>query len=358
MGAATREQNMKNGTFAKGLILGSAMLGSVACTNGTALVDDDGRDVVAPTIAANGDFRVAIEPEVSGLVDVRSREFASMEELFRFAMEEMGGEPVHDEEGNLVGVRGSSVVSGDVRFRDEDTGEIFESDDLAQAYLGGVSGSIQVAGEVLPVGAPVLMREDIEQEDIGVATAALSGSSSGCAGEDCISGHSWRTNYIVYRSVGSETKQSSGGYGTYTYNCCRSGGSLVTSGGRSQCRYVTEWEPANPELGQYRPIPIAYGYRNPDTCSGTATRNTLTLGVTAIGTSGWQTAYAERTEANTREVSFSNWGVGIGVSFLGIDDVAGVCGYHTGSRGTTTRTRAGSATDRQCDPNLSFELLR
>jgi hypothetical protein len=342
--------------FAKGSMWIGAMFGAMACTQQTALPEDEGLAPVAPEIADNGDFRVAIDPELTGVVDVRSREFASMEELYRFAIEEMGGEPVHDESGALIGVRGASVVSGDIRFRDEDSGELFRSEDLAQAYLGGVSGEIRVAGEVLRVGVPAI--EESEEANVGVVGEALSSSSTGCAGEDCISGSSWRTNYVVYRSVGSKTTQSSGGYGTYTYTCCRSGGTLVTYGGARQCRYVTEWEPADPENGQYRPIPIAYGYRAPDTCSATTTRNTLTLGVTAIGTSGWETAYAERTEVNTREVSFSNWAVGVGVDFLGIDDVAGVCGYHTGSRGTTTRTRAGSATDMQCDPSLSLYLLR
>jgi hypothetical protein len=337
-------------------MLASAMLGGAACTSATSLApDDEALDLVTPQIAENGDFRVAVEPEIEAGVDVRSREFASMEELYRFAIEEMGGEPVYDEGGRIAGVRGTSVLSGDVRFRDEETDEIFRADDLAQAFLGGADGTIRVAGERIEIGAP-----SVELDVPGVITAPLSDDSLGCAGSDCISGHSWKTNYVVYRSVGSETKQSSGGYSTYSYACCSAvGGTPVYVDGRLQCRYVTEWEPADPENGQYRPIPIAYGYRNPGTCTGTTTRNTLTLGVTAIADSGWATAYTERTEVNTREVSMSAWGVGLGVDFLGIDDVDGLCGYHTGSRGTTTRTRAGSATDAQCDPGLPvFAVIR
>ena len=299
----------------------------------------------APQVETNGDFRLAIDSEEHALVSVRSREFASMEELFAFAMNEMGAEPVFDEAGELVGVHGFSVLSGDVEFRDEETLETFRADDLAQAYLGGADASIVVAGERLEIGERLAREGDA----LGVTSAALSDESVGCAGDDCISGHSWKTNYYVYRSVGSETRQSAGGYSTYAYDCCH-GATLVTREGRRQCRYVTEWEPADPQNGQYRPIPLAYGYRPVDRCTGTGTRNSLTLGVTALASSGFATQYVERTEVNTREVSMSEWGIGLGVSFLGIDDVAGVCGYHAGSRGTTTRTRAGSATDAICDP--------
>jgi hypothetical protein len=345
---------MSASAFVKRLIIAGAMLGSVACANETALPGAADLAIVEPEVAENGDFRVAIESDMAAVVEVQSHEFASMDELYRFAIDEMGGEPVLDESGAIVGVHGTSVLSGDVQFRDAETGELFRADDLAQAFLGGADGSIRVADEVLPIGARLA---DVGDE-LGLASAALSDSSRGCVGDDCISGHSWKNNYVLYRSVGSETTQSSGGYSSYSYACCRGGGSIVYQSGRAQCRVVTEWEPADPENGIYRPTPVAYDYRPADSCTGTATRNRLTLGVTAIGESGWATAYSERSEENTRELSFSNWGVGLGVSFLGIDDVHGVCGFHSGTRGSTTRTRAGSATDAQCDPTIPVFLTR
>ncbi len=343
-----------NGGVRRALIA-SAMCGViVACANDPSATGVGDLDVVEPSIAEDGTFRVAIDAEASAIVNVRSRAFASMDELLRFAVDVMGGEPVYDEAGQLVGARGAGVISGDVRFRDEETGEIFEADDLAQAFLGGAEGVVSVGGERLEIGEARVAAHQLDAE-LGVVSAALSGDSVGCVGGDCISGHSWRTNYLVYRSIGSETRQSSGGESPYTYSCCRGGGTLT--GGR--CRYVTEWEPADPENGQYRPIPIAYGYRPADTCTGTATRNTLTLGITVINESGWATAFTPITETNTREISRSEWGVGWGVSFLGIDDARGVCGFHSGSRGSTTRTRAGSATDAQCDPPIpTFAVAR
>src|SRR5688500_15007079 len=112
-------------TFVRASMLASAMIGGAACTQTATLAPEEELDLVLPRIAENGDFRVAVDPEISAVVEVQSREFASMEELFRFAMEEMGGEPVLDDEGRIVGVRGTSVLAGDVSFRDEKTNEFF-----------------------------------------------------------------------------------------------------------------------------------------------------------------------------------------------------------------------------------------
>ncbi len=329
----------------KGLFLLGGILGAFGC----GAEADEGAGT-RPVIADNGDLRVAAAEGETAIVSVRSRAFEDMSDLFEFAIEEMGGEAVYDEAGKVIRVQGVSIAAGKVRYRDEDTGETFDAVDLAQAYLGGAAGAIEVAGQRLQIKAPLT--------DIRSTTAALTDNSESCVGDDCITGHSWKTNYLVYRSVGSETKQSSGGYSPYTYSCCRGGGSLVSYQGRQQCRYVTEWEPADPELGQYKPIPVSYGYRPVDTCTGTTTRNSLTLGVTAISPSGFRSEYASRTETNTREVKMSAWGVGLGVSFLGIDDVDGVCGFHTGNRGGTSRTRAGSATDAQCEPQTGGWFLQ
>jgi len=77
--------------------------------------------------------------------------------------------------------------------------------------------------------------------------------------------------------------------------------------------------------------------------------------VTALAPSGFAAASATRTEANTREIEVSAWAVGIGVDFLGIDDVSGVCGFHSGSRGGATQTGAGSANDARCRGNVFLQ---
>lgn len=334
---------MERASTLRNVLVASCMVGALACGEGDQVQTPSSTEQVsatAPGVTENGDLRVYAPPGETATVMVQSRVFADMAELYAFALDEMGGEPVYDEAGELIGVHGVSIASGDVRYLDEDTGESFAARDLAQAYLGGAAGTIEVAGETLEVADP--------EGSLGTTSVALSDDSQGCIGQDCISGHSWKTNYVVYRSVGSETKQTSGGYGTVSYTCCPTG-TLVTYQGVRQCRVVTEWEPADPENGVYKPIPIAYGYRPTQTCSYTTTRNTLTLGVTAISPSGFPAASTTRTESNTREVEISAWGVGLGVDFLGIDDVAGVCGFHTGSRGATTRTRAGNASNAQCE---------
>jgi len=313
-----------------------------------ATTDSKASAVLVPVIADNRDLRVAAAPDTTAAVNVRSRRFADLAELYRFAIAEMGGQPIRNDAGEIIGAQGVSVASGDIYYRDEDTGESFKGGDLAQAFLGGAAGTIEVAGEALRIKEPAPSRDGL-----AVVTAALTSDSSGCVGDDCITGHSWKNNYILYQSVGSETQQSSGGYGTASYACCSSG-TPVTYQGRLQCRVVTEWEPADPENGIYRPIPVAYGYRPTQTCSYTTTVNSLTLGVTAIAPSGFAGNSTVRSEANSRDVTLSNWAVGVGVSFLGIDDVAGVCGFHSGSRGGTTRTRAGNATDAQCGGNTVF----
>jgi hypothetical protein len=309
---------------------------------------------LAPFVAENRDLRIAAAPDTAATVSVRSRRFADLADLYRFAVDQMGGAPIRDATGEIIGVRGVSIASGDITYRDEATGESFKAADLAQAFLGGAAGNIEIGGEVQKI-RELAPSDSKALGDFTVATAALSGDSSQCVGGDCITGHSWKSDYIVYHSVGSETQQSSGGYGTTTYPCCTSG-TPVTYQGRLQCRVVTEFEPADPENGIYKPIPVAYGYRDPQTCSSTTTINTLTLAVTAILPSGFVGGTTVRSEANSRDVTLSNWAVGTGVSFLGIDDVAGVCGLHTGSRGGTSRTRAGSATDAQCSAPVTTAL--
>lgn len=338
----------------KGAVL-LASLGLIASCGGESDSPPPSRDGVealaaqSPVITEGGDLRAAVAPGQRGLVSVRKRKFADLGALTRFAIDEMGGKPIYNAAGELVGAQGVSVASGDISYRDEETGQSFKSTDLAQAFLGGSAGSIDVAGKTFSINAA-----EGSPGDLLRTSAALTSDSSSCVGGDCISGHSWKSDYVLYHSVGSETQQQSGGYGTITYACCSSGGTLVYYQGRNQCRYVTEWEPADPEHGIYRPTPIGYGYRAAQTCSTTTTVNTLSLSVTAILPSGFVGNTTSRSEANTRDVTLSNWAVGVGVSFLGIDDVAGVCGLHTGSRGGTSRTRAGNATDLQCNPNQAL----
>ncbi len=324
-----KRMNLKN------ILLLGSLLGAAACAD----VDVPDVPMSEPEISENSDLRVAAAPGETALVSVRSRSFNEMADLYNFAIDEMGGKPVYDDLGAIIGVRGVSVAAGSVRYLDQDTGEEFDASDLAQAYLGGAAGTIEVAGKTLQVNAP--------ESTLGNTSAALTDDSSGCVGDDCITGHSWRNDYIAYKSVGSETKQSSGGYGTYRYLCCRPG-TLVTYQGRRQCKVVTEWEPPNYEEGETKPTPAGYEYVPAQTCTASTTQNSLTLSVTPIDPFGWPGATVTRTENNTREIRVSNWAIGVGIDFLGISDVQGVCGYHAGSRGTETRTRAGSATDAQC----------
>ncbi len=288
-------------------------------------------------------------------VPVEARQFEDWDAVYAFAMDELGGQPVFDEDGEILGVVGVSVVAGDVRYRDEATGVQFEGRELVPAMLGGSEGVFYVGGETIPLGDPTG-----PDQVITTATDPLFDASDfdcvggtdceACDGGDCISGHSWRTNYWVYKSVGSRTEQSSGGYTSVPYACCPTG-TLVNVDGVQQCRVVTEWLPPEPPHFP-KPIPIGYGYVNPSTCSYQTTDNTLTLVVRPHSSGPSLPVNTMASEQNVREVELSAWSVGVNVDFGSMADVDGVCGLHLGSRGGVSLTRAGSGSFEYCDAGL------
>ncbi len=296
-----------------------------------------------------------VAPEGETLtVPVSAQRFETWDDLYAFAIDELGGHPVLDEDGELIGVRGTSVTSGDVRYQDENNGLVFEGRELAVAMLGGADGILQIGDETFPLGEPAAhgMADGLATTQDPFLDASNFDCIGGqdceaCDGGDCISGHSWHTNYWVYKSVGSRSQQSAGGYVSVPYNCCPTG-TLVNHNGSPMCRVVTSWLPPEPPLLP-KPIPAGYGYVNPSTCYSQTTQNQLTLQIFPHSSGPSQPFVTPHTEFNTREIEVSEWYVGGNVDFGGLQDVDGICGMHFGSRGGISLTRDGNASFNYCD---------
>lgn len=72
------------------------------------------------------------------------REFASQDELIQFVADRFGATELTRDGGKLVGAQGSYVRVGTSFFEDESIGIRFEVTDPVLAFLGGVSGEVQV----------------------------------------------------------------------------------------------------------------------------------------------------------------------------------------------------------------------
>lgn len=315
--------------------------------------DEDG-DGPAPQVITEPGLRLAAVEGQTLEVPVHAQRFESWDAVYAFAIEELGGHPVFDDEGEIIGVRGVSVAAGDVRFEDDQTGVVFDRRELVPAMLGGSDGVFYVGDEAIALGE---VAEYAPPQGLTTAPSPLLDASDydciggddceACDGDDCISGHSWYTNYLVYKSVGSRTEQSSGGYASVPYDCCPSG-QLINHEGQLQCRVVTQWLPPEPPLFP-KPIPIGYAYIDPSTCYSQVTQNQLTLRIWPHSGGPSLPINTDVTEFNTREIELSEWAIGANVDFGSMSDVDGVCGMHLGSRGGTSLTRDGTASFDYCD---------
>lgn len=272
------------------------------------------------------------------VIPVRPRSFANWEAFVAFATQELAATPVVDAQGRVVAVRGRTQRSGAVAFTDG--GQIFEDVDLVAAYLGGSSGTLRIGDREIPIRAGT-----------GTDVVLLATSEKNCAGEDCIVGESWVKHFGIYHSAGAKTKQTSGGIRRVTYPCCTSG-LLVTQAGRRRCRLRNPacWE-FNPSFpGKFEPLCVddPYVFTEPRTCSYETLGNRLSVSARLLfGGPGNSLLWPERTVENQKEVEISEWlisaGLDLGPDYL--DDVAGICGFHSSSRGGSARTADGFTGD-------------
>jgi hypothetical protein len=145
----------------------------------------------------------------NGMLDVAQAGmvFDTQQSLIDWAIANLNAVPVVDSAtGATVGVEGRLVQAGDLGYVDEQTLSLVPVDDYIAAKLGGRSGIVTVAG------TQYCLRDDGCINGMTLK-AAPPKSSSACSGTRyCINGDSFKTNLIIYRSVGSETDQGAGGY--------------------------------------------------------------------------------------------------------------------------------------------------
>jgi hypothetical protein len=276
--------------------------------------------------------------DAPAVVPVESRFFDSWSELVAFAERELGAEPVYGPGGDTVAVQGELVQSGEIILRDAN-GTVFADEEFVPAYLGGATGRLRVGAEQF----------DLQSVAPDSSVVLFAQSAENCVGSDCIAGESWLTHRVVYHSVGGKTRQTSGGTRTVSYQCCTNG-RLVTVDGRRQCRRLRPgaWE-YDPELGILVPIPTGedpYVYSEPQICSRSTLANQLRVDLRLIfGPNQFGELSAE--QENTKEVQIKKWlitlGIDAGTDF--VDDVIGVCGFHSSNRGGSTRTSDGFTGD-------------
>lgn len=280
--------------------------------------------------------------DAPALVPVEARSFRDWSELVAFAERELGGEPVYGPDGEIVAIQGELIQKGPVVFRDAG-GSVFADDELVAAYLGGATGRLTVADEVFD-----LQRVDPESSVVLLAKSETCTDS----GSDCVAGESWVTHRFFYHSVGGKTRQARGGTRTVSYPCCTSG-RLVTVDGRRQCRLLSPgaWE-YDPELGRLvpkldDPSEDLYLFTDPQTCSRQVLANHLRLDLRLIFGPNQATTLSKEGD-NVREIQIKRWLVSIGGDIAGtqfVDDVVGVCGFHSSTRGGTTETHDGFTGD-------------
>ena len=294
-------------------------------------------ETLSPALLEREEGRLTVSAAAAGapaLVPVESRSFDDWDELVAFARSELGAEPEYGDDGQLLGIGGEILETGDVVFRDAD-GSLFADREFVPAFLGGAGGRVTVGGESI----------DLHGADASGAVP-LAGTSESCQGSDCIAGETWVTHSFGYHSVGGETRQVSGGTRTVSYNCCRAGATLVTLNGRRRCRALTPgaWE-YDPELGRLVPKPDfegeVYRYTDPDTCFSTVLSNQLRLNFRQIfGPNQREDLFF--TKDNVPKLRFKRWKYSINVlDTENIEEIIGVCGFHSSNRGGSIQTSDG-----------------
>jgi hypothetical protein len=230
---------------------------------------------------------------------------------------------ITDEQGHIVRLVGFSV--GDAEVLEQKRAQLL-------AELGGRSEAVEVAGKRFSFA---------KHETTKTTEQPL------CSADLCTQEESYKTNYYFYRSVGSKTTVTAGGYelqrqtvyGTGTYECvdlpgplpvtcngyctfsqdCPSGFTLESQVGYPSCTHTCSAQVRNVHLAVSF-VPYAY-YGS----SGILVQSFPTQSATATGSSV--------------EASASEWGFGTSSA---IGDTVGLCGTHqtTGPRGTIVNAKS------------------
>jgi hypothetical protein len=149
-------------------------------------------------------------------IGVQPRTFGSWNEFYDFAANQLNAELVFDDAGQVVGVQGKTIEWGHSIYVDPRSGQLMEVTDPVAAFLGGFQGQIVVNGERIPISSDFsrpwdsTLPDDPGQRDI-------------CAGSFCTRNTSFKNDYFIYASRGSETSQLSGGYHVTAHFCWKWG---------------------------------------------------------------------------------------------------------------------------------------
>lgn len=213
-----------------------------------------------------------------------------------------------DTNGVLVGLRIKTEAAGDdVREREK---QLLEE-------LGGDEGFMEIGDTLIPLG-------DQTGEESGSASTKL--AMKVCGGSFCTDDWSFKNNYWLYRSIGSQTDQVSGGYRVINKFVCGSkcpDGYTLKSMGGFGCNTWCQ----KPEGSNYLQISNTY-------------YNFASNGLLLPAWTGSGGAF----NSTSLEVKEYEWGTGGGF----VADLDGVCGVHTswGDGGSSSSvTRAGSVPD-------------
>jgi hypothetical protein len=294
----------------------------------------DGRQAGAPAPAAEaaGQHAVSSPPRpwaVDGSQPAAPRRFSSWDEFAAFATRHMRARVQRAPDGSVRFVHGRYVRSGN--------GKPLGGVDYIARYLGGDDGVLTVASRRIGLGNAAATD----------GAASLRPVDEQCFDGNCLAGESWVTHSPAYHSVGSRTTLVSGGVQSSGRPCCRSG-EMMRQNGLRRCRSKRRgaWE-YDRRLGRLVPTaPNPYVYTEPSVCRRDELRNQL--GVRARVLFGpAQSQVVEHFANNASEVEIGEWliTVRLDLETQSIDEVTGICGFHSLSPGGFIETTDGFTGD-------------
>ena len=188
--------------------------------------------------------------------------------------------------------------------------------------MGGSERTVRIAGKAFSL-AP----EEAES-DLATTTQAL------CSGSLCTTHESWRSNYILYRSMGSNTHVTSGGYelqrrtitGQGYMECIDYPGPLPVTC-RGYCNYSQ-----NCPAGMTQESAVGYPTCQ-RTCSGNVSNVTLSITAQAFEKQGivLVPSFAGSNTTHDRSLEVKFWEVVTPGLDTAISRAVGLCGSHTTS---------------------------
>lgn len=267
-------------------------------------------------------------------VDV-PRRFESWDAFANFAEKNLQATAYRDPVGKLLAVGGRYEWSaGDVP-PGEDSPDTLP--DVMARLLGG-------AGKRLVVGDQVL---SFAPAGNGMASfSPFSTTAEDCVDRHCIEGKSWLTHLVFYHSVGTRTRQTSGGTEYVARPCCSSGGELVRDNDAWMCRgrRPGAWE-YDRQAGRLVPTgPNPFVLTEARSCQRESLSNQLRVRGVFRDRKADEPTVVSAVRSNTREVEIGEWlvGISLGTRELDVRDFYGVCGIHASNRGESARTSEGN----------------